>query len=158
MRKSHCGPCGKEDGVESIMKDKIAKALADYGTIGEAAKALEIDRRTLRGRAIKYGLHIVKKQKQNKKNSFKLEDILSGKHPQYSSGHLSKRLVEAGIKEYKCESCLIKEYNGKNITLELNHKDGNHYNHVLENLELLCPNCHSQTETYRFKNREHKNK
>ena len=48
-----------------------------------------------------------------------------------------------------CEICGIKDWNGKQITFQLHHKDGITTNHRVENLILLCPNCHSQTENYR---------
>jgi hypothetical protein len=54
---------------------------------------------------------------------------------------------------YKCAVCGISEYNGKPIVLELEHKDGNSSNNDKENLCLICPNCHSQTPTYKAKNR-----
>lgn len=40
---------------------------------------------------------------------------------------------------------------GKPIECQLHHKDGNKFNHSLDNLIILCPNCHSQTETFGFK-------
>lgn len=52
------------------------------------------------------------------------------------------------MKEYKCEGCGIVDWNGKPISLQLDHIDGCPTNHLLENLRLLCPNCHSQTPTY----------
>lgn len=64
-----------------------------------------------------------------------------------------KRLIEFGIKPYACEICGISEWNGNPLTLELHHKDGNHHNNKYKNLEILCPNCHSQTSTFRFKNK-----
>lgn len=54
----------------------------------------------------------------------------------------------------KCNCCGLTSWNGKSLTLEVNHKDGNAANNVLENLEFLCPNCHSQTETYKARNKE----
>jgi len=48
-----------------------------------------------------------------------------------------------------CESCRNSEWIGKPITIELEHVDGNNKNNVRENLKLLCPNCHSQTPTWR---------
>lgn len=54
---------------------------------------------------------------------------------------------------YKCSVCSITEWNNKKIDLELEHKDGNFKNNKSKNLCLLCPNCHSQTETYKAKNK-----
>jgi 5-methylcytosine-specific restriction endonuclease McrA len=54
--------------------------------------------------------------------------------------------------EYRCSECSIKEWNGKLLSLELDHVDGNKHNNKKENLRYLCPNCHSQTHTYRAKN------
>lgn len=80
-----------------------------------------------------------------------LEIIESGGH--VSSHRLKLRLIEDGIKEHKCENCGLTEWMGKPIPLELHHKDGNHYNNDLGNLEILCPNCHAQTNTYKGKNK-----
>lgn len=51
-----------------------------------------------------------------------------------------------------CSSCGITEWNGENIVMDLDHIDGNSENNDLENTRLLCPNCHSQTETYKGRN------
>ena len=53
---------------------------------------------------------------------------------------------------HKCECCGLSEWNNLPINFELHHIDGNRTNHSLENLLLICPNCHSQTETFRAKN------
>lgn len=80
----------------------------------------------------------------------KLEDILK-EGTNYSSDNLKKRLIEAGYKEAKCENpeCGITEWNGKPAPLELHHINGNHYDNRLENLQILCCNCHAQTDSYR---------
>lgn len=59
---------------------------------------------------------------------------------------LRKKLIESGVKEDRCEICGISEWQGIKIPLELHHKDSNHYNNNLENLQILCPNCHSIQE------------
>jgi 5-methylcytosine-specific restriction endonuclease McrA len=55
--------------------------------------------------------------------------------------------------EGKCNNCGIYEWLGKLITLEIDHKDGEKKNNARENLEGLCPNCHSQTKTWRGRNK-----
>ena len=62
------------------------------------------------------------------------------------------KLLREGYKEYKCECCGLTEWMGQPIPLEVHHKDGNAHNNVIENYQLLCPNCHAQTESYRGKN------
>lgn len=52
----------------------------------------------------------------------------------------------------KCECCGLEEWMGKPIPLEAHHKDGDELNSTLENLQLLCPNCHAMTDTYKGKN------
>lgn len=52
----------------------------------------------------------------------------------------------------KCECCGLSEWNNKPIPLEIHHLDGNHLNNTLENLQILCCNCHALTENFRGKN------
>jgi RNase P subunit RPR2 len=69
------------------------------------------------------------------------------KNSYVSSHKLKLKLIRDGLKEYKCESCDLVEWNGKPIPLELDHIDGNHYNNDFTNLRIICPNCHALTET-----------
>ena len=62
------------------------------------------------------------------------------------------KLLEGGYKEHRCECCGLSEWRDKPIPLELHHKDGDRHNNVIENFELLCPNCHAFTDSYRGKN------
>lgn len=52
----------------------------------------------------------------------------------------------------KCECCGLTEWNNHSIPLEVHHLDGNHLNNTLENLQILCCNCHALTENFRGKN------
>ena len=56
------------------------------------------------------------------------------------------------LRGHKCECCENSEWNNCPIPLEVHHKDGDKLNNELDNLELLCPNCHAQTENWRGKN------
>jgi 5-methylcytosine-specific restriction endonuclease McrA len=53
------------------------------------------------------------------------------------------------IREHRCEKCSLTEWMDEKIALEIHHKDGDSANNVLENLQLLCPNCHSTTSNWR---------
>ncbi len=77
-------------------------------------------------------------------------DIVVGSHK------LKLKLIEDNIKEHKCESCGLEEWMGNKIPIELHHVDGNRFNNKLENLEILCPNCHANTDNYSGKNIKHK--
>lgn len=77
-----------------------------------------------------------------------LQEILEGKHPHYQTFKLRNRLIAEGIKSNECEVCHIKEWMGKPLQCQLDHVDGNRFNHLLVNLRMICPNCHAQTETF----------
>jgi len=65
---------------------------------------------------------------------------------------LKTRLVNEALKEERCEICGISEWLEKPLTMQLHHRNGDGHDNRLENLELLCPNCHSQTDTYGGRN------
>jgi hypothetical protein len=69
-----------------------------------------------------------------------------------SSDKLKRRLIGEGIFERKCYGCGNTEWLGEPIPLELDHINGKHKDNTLSNLNLLCPNCHTLTPTYRGKN------
>ena len=91
------------------------------------------------------------------KKATPLYEILAGKHPNYSTFELKKRLIRAGILEDKCCICGMdtNRLDGAEFTTnELDHIDGDPTNHDIENLRILCPTCHSLTRNYR--NRKNK--
>ncbi len=81
-----------------------------------------------------------------------LSDILV-KHSTFQSFKLKKRLFHAGLKKPKCELCGWAEQSlDGRIPLELDHVNGDHYDNRIENLRILCPNCHSLQPTHRGRN------
>jgi len=81
-----------------------------------------------------------------------IEKIFDGTHKTYQCHKLKKRLLQEGYKKHECEQCSLSEWLSAQIPLELHHKDGDRYNNALNNLVLLCPNCHALTDTYRARN------
>lgn len=61
---------------------------------------------------------------------------------------IRKKIFKEGLKENKCEICGLSEWLDKPIKLQIHHIDGDHLNNEIENIQLLCPNCHSQTDNY----------
>ncbi len=71
-----------------------------------------------------------------------------------SSFSLNKKIRKYNLKEYKCSECGIFEWLGKELSLHIDHINGINNDNRLENLRFLCPNCHSQTDTYCGKNKK----
>ena len=73
-----------------------------------------------------------------------------------SASSLRIKLIKLGVKKHECEKCGITEWLTERISLELHHVDGNPKNNEIDNLQILCPNCHSQTHNYRGRNKRKK--
>ena len=74
-------------------------------------------------------------------------EYIKSKNPQTSK--IKKKLLKEGIKKYECECCHNTIWNGEPIVLEVHHKDGDRTNNSIDNLQLLCPNCHAMTDNWR---------
>lgn len=72
----------------------------------------------------------------------------------YQSFKLKRCLLKEGLKRPICECCGLSEWNGQSIPLELHHLNGNNRDNRIENLKILCPNCHAMTDSYRGKNKK----
>ena len=83
---------------------------------------------------------------------YTLDEILVENSFYENISRLKDRLIREGRLEYKCAFCGISEWRGLPLTLQLDHKNGKHNDHRIENLRFLCPNCHSQTETFAGRN------
>lgn len=68
------------------------------------------------------------------------------------TSNLKTKLLKNNLLKYECYICKLSKWLDKEISLQLDHTNGDRYDNRLENLRLLCPNCHSQTETYAGKN------
>ena len=70
----------------------------------------------------------------------------------FQSYKLKKRLFKENLKEKRCECCGRTTWQGHEIPLEIHHKNGDNRGNRLENLAILCPNCHALTDSYRGRN------
>ena len=92
--------------------------------------------------------HFTKKEKKSN-----MEQKLIKNTTHHSSKPIKEYLVKKNIVENKCSVCSISSvWNNKPLTLQLDHINGDHFDYRVENLRLICPNCHSQTETYTGRN------
>jgi hypothetical protein len=147
-------------------KEEIQNAVIKSLSTAQVCRELNIkpsggNYKTLKNKYIKYdidishftgkGWNIGNKNKPSKKK-YNIDDILTNKVTYTSSNKLRERLILEGFKERKCEKCNLSEWFGEPIPLELNHINGNNLDNTLNNLEILCCNCHAKTDNWRGKN------
>jgi 5-methylcytosine-specific restriction endonuclease McrA len=132
--------------AEVLRKLGLRPVGGNYGTIGRAIARLGLDTAHFRGKGWRSGATtpVVPARP--------LAAILVRNSPQIHRGDLKRRLVRAGLLAYACVGCGVSEWRGSPLALELDHVNGDDTDDRLENLRLLCPNCHSQTDTYRGRN------
>jgi len=122
----------------------LIEAGGNYNTVSAKIRTLELDISHFNGRGWRAG------SKDPVILPFPLEKVLV-KNSTYQSHRLKKRLIGNGLKLMQCENCNLTEWLGEVIPLELHHRNGDKTDNRLENLMVLCPNCHSFTGNYRGK-------
>lgn len=130
--------------AQVIRKLGLIPAGGNYQTIKRQINLLNLDTSHFTGQG-----HL-KGKSHNWSRKFSLEEILV-KDSGYGGGtyKLKNRLIKENILDRRCNNCKITEWLGKPAPLELDHKNGDRLDNRLENLRLLCPNCHALTPTYR---------
>jgi hypothetical protein len=131
--------------VEVIRKLGLKVRAGNYKTVNRYIKKNELDTSHFVGSSHKGKLL---------EGSYSLKDILTKDSKYTSSFHLKNRLIKHKVLENKCTSCgILPEWNGKKLSMVLDHINGYHQDNRLENLRLLCPNCNSQEPTFCRKNK-----
>jgi hypothetical protein len=133
-------------------KDEILAWINEELTLTEISTRLhcKIDtlKRYLKTMNIEYKGQQARKGQHKGPNVYKDSSYYTYKGaPSIASAVLREKLIRDGIKEAKCEKCGNTHWLGVPLTLELHHKNGDHFDNELSNLEILCPNCHSVETT-----------
>ena len=144
---------------------EIIKYVKESFTFTEVLKKLGIPIRGNNSKTLKKILdtnnidytHFTYRAKIYKTNYIKANVYLNNEK-NITSAKLKNKLLKENLIENKCSNCGLITWLNKPIVLQLHHKDGNNKNNSLNNLELLCPNCHSQTENYCGNANKNKNK
>jgi len=134
--------------AECLRKLNLRPSGGNYKKFNNLVKIFEIDTSHFTGQGWSFGKSIGVSNRAKK-----LNEILIKNSTFSSSNHLKKRLIKEKLKAHICEKCKNSIWNNKPIPLELEHVNGNNTDNRIENLKLLCPNCHAQTPFYRGKNK-----
>ena len=130
---------------QALDKLGIVSAGGNYQTANKAIKLYEIDITHFTGKLWNKGKTTGPKRD--------IQDYLSNSQTT-TTWRLKNRLIKEGLLKNQCNSCVGVKWFDKPMPLELHHKDGDKLNNSLDNLELLCPNCHTLTTNYRGKNQK----
>lgn len=134
--------------AEALRTMKLCIYGSSYKTFRIRVKALGLDTSHFTGQG-----HL-KGKTHNWSTKISLNDyLISGSDKVLAQG-IKHRIIEDGLLKNQCDNCgLPPKWCGNPITLQIDHINGNPFDHRIENLRLLCPNCHSQTATFGNKNR-----
>lgn len=137
---------------EIIPEESIREAIEHTNSMIAVAKYLGVSRDRFNRYAKLYGLFATNQPGKGVRGERKYtnDEVFTHNTNKVSPSVLVLRLKE--LREWKCDCCGISEWMGKPISLEIHHIDGDTLNNNLDNLQILCPNCHSQTDNWRSRN------
>lgn len=129
-------------------KEEILSWINEELTLTEIASRLKCKSTTLRQYLIKMDIKYKGQQARKGQQKGPRKYIPSSHYtykgaPQIHSHILRSKLIRDGIKIDACELCGVTFWLDRHLPLELHHKDGDHFNNELDNLQILCPNCHA---------------
>ena len=144
----------KKSGIKpkDIPIKKFIKVCNKNLTMAKAAAELKLHFTTFKKYAEKYGCY--EPNQSGEGISKNIPRRIQNLEDYATRSCVKKRIIKENIIKYECSECNIgRIWRGKKLSLHLDHINGDGWDHRLENLRFLCPNCHSQTETYCGKNK-----
>ena len=155
MKKSKIYSISDQDFITLVNNNNnysdILRALGLSPRGGNSSKVLKNRIKELK---IDTSHFLIKTEKALQYKRTDLNEILVDNSKYANIASLKRRLINKNIIEYKCSICgNLGIWNNKPLSLQLHHINGKHNDHRIENLSFLCPNCHSQTDTYAGKNK-----
>lgn len=149
------------------LKEDITRLRKEGKTYNEISAELKCAKSTVSHHCKKLGLgegwlprtyeHLVEKMQKLGRHNKEIakQKIMLENYEDLSFERLRKRVIYE--QEGKCNNCELETWLNEDIPLELEHKDGNNKNNDRNNLEMLCPNCHALTKTWRGRNKKRSN-
>lgn len=126
---------------EVLVKLGIPTSNGGYNRVLRDIQRLEISRDHFTGQRWNVG-HRLTSEERRERLLAKLT------HDSPARSGMARLLVAAGLREWKCYECERTKWRGQPVPLQCDHVDGNRRNNTLDNLKLLCGNCHMQTSTW----------
>jgi len=158
-RASKCSSCAKvgfaKKGAKTIfdldknsLQDMVLNSLSLYSV----AKIAGLSRQKTKKLIDRYGIDISHFVPSGKAKRYLNPEIVLIENSKFENGAVKALVFRLKLLENKCYECGLTDWHGEKITLQLHHKNGNSKDMRIENLTILCPNCHSLTDTFTGKN------
>lgn len=159
IRSKKCSLCARKSfakegarSVNDIDIEKFKKVVLESYSISAVHKLVGISKNQVKYLVEKYTLPTKHFISSGKAQRYLIPDLVLINPSKFSQASVKACIIRNNILEYKCECGLEGFWANKKLVLQLHHKDGNRKNNLKENLQFLCPNCHSQTTTFTGKN------
>jgi 5-methylcytosine-specific restriction endonuclease McrA len=138
--------------IKMRTRDELLNAVEGAQSMAEVVRRLNLNKSSNTYSTLRKELEYHKVNTQFKKRSrgtspYSNEKIFC-ENSTYDRKTLRNRIIKEKILEYECKECGITDWNKKKLSLQLDHINGVSNDNRIKNLRFLCPNCHSQTETW----------
>jgi hypothetical protein len=133
-------------------KEELTTAVSGAHSMAEVVRRLGLNKSSSTYNVVRreikyYSIETNFKQRARNTKKYTPEEIFA-ENSSYDRGTLRTKLIKENSVNYECQCCVIKDWNGPALSLQLDHINGNRKDNRIQNLRFLCPNCHSQTKTW----------